>query len=107
MGLISKSQPCSTSYLPNSWRKLNRASPSNGIPKPPLSRFGALTAILHGADDPIPLASSQAAAAALGADLTVLEACGHVPYVERREACIAALRAYLRTVTRGPEPGAP
>ena len=74
---------------------------------PLLTAVRAPAAILHGADDPIPLASSQAAAAALGADLTVLEACGHVPYVERREACIAALRTYLRTATRGPEPGAP
>lgn len=75
---------------------------------PPLLRaVRAPTAIVHGADDPIPLASSQAVAAALDADLTVLERCGHVPYVERREACIAALRTYLRTATRGPEPAAP
>lgn len=52
--------------------------------------------ILHGREDPIPLASSEAAARAMGAELVPLEACGHVPYVERRSELFAALHAFLK-----------
>jgi proline iminopeptidase len=55
--------------------------------------------IVHGRQDPIPLASSEAAANALGAELVVLDDCGHVPYVERRDALFGALRTFL---TRAP-----
>jgi len=51
--------------------------------------------IVHGRQDPIPLASSEAAAAALDATLVVLEDCGHVPYVERPDALFAALADFL------------
>jgi proline iminopeptidase len=51
--------------------------------------------VLHGRQDPIPLASSAAVAHALGAELVVLEECGHVPYVEQPAALFAAIRRFL------------
>ena len=53
------------------------------------------TLVVHGRQDPIPLASSEACASALGAELVVLEACGHVPYVEQPEALFAAIERFL------------
>ncbi len=53
------------------------------------------TLIVHGRQDPIPLASSEACARATGAELVTLEACGHVPYVEQPVALFRALRAFL------------
>src|SRR5215475_5274513 len=41
------------------------------------------TFIAHGRQDPIPLASSEAAARTMGAELVVIERSGHVPYVEQ------------------------
>jgi proline iminopeptidase len=51
--------------------------------------------IIHGRDDPIPLASSVEAARALGTNLVVLDECGHVPYVEQPEGLFAALDPFL------------
>ena len=53
------------------------------------------TLIVHGKQDPIPVASSEACARALGAPLVTLDACGHVPYVEQPVALFAALRPFL------------
>jgi proline iminopeptidase len=53
--------------------------------------------VLHGRQDPIPLASATAAADCLGAELVVLEACGHVPYVEQPAALFAAIQRFLST----------
>jgi len=53
------------------------------------------TLIVHGMQDPIPLASSEACARATGAELVTLEACGHVPYVEQPAALFGALRKFL------------
>src|SRR5215210_663529 len=39
--------------------------------------------VIHGRDDPIPIASTVEAARALGTDPVVLDECGHVPYVEQ------------------------
>lgn len=52
--------------------------------------------VVHGRQDPIPLASAEAVAGALRATLIVLEDCGHVPYVEQPEGLFTALRAFLR-----------
>jgi proline iminopeptidase len=51
--------------------------------------------VIHGRDDPIPLASSSEAASALGTNLVVLDACGHVPYVEQPTKLFAALDPFL------------
>ncbi len=53
--------------------------------------------VLHGRQDPIPLASSTAAAAALGARLVPIDGAGHVPYVEQPAALFAAIREFLHT----------
>ena len=49
------------------------------------------TLVVHGRQDPIPLASSEAVARAAGAELVVLDECGHVPYVERRDELFRAI----------------
>jgi proline iminopeptidase len=51
--------------------------------------------VIHGRDDPIPLASSSEAARALETKLVVLDACGHVPYVEQPSKLFAALDPFL------------
>ncbi|MES2524150.1 MAG: alpha/beta hydrolase [Gemmatimonadota bacterium] len=51
--------------------------------------------VLHGREDPIPLSSSEAVAESLRGDLVVLEACGHVPYVEQPAALFAAIERFL------------
>ena len=51
--------------------------------------------VIHGREDPIPLASSEAAADALGARLVVIEDCGHVPYVEQPQSLFDAIREFL------------
>ena len=53
------------------------------------------TLIAHGRQDPIPLASSEAAAKSMHARLVVLEGSGHVPYVEQPAALFDAVRAFL------------
>jgi proline iminopeptidase len=62
------------------------------------------TLVVHGREDPIPLASSQAAARALGTICIVIDASGHVPYVEQPERLFALLRDFLRHT--GPTPAA-
>ncbi|HZS35718.1 MAG TPA: alpha/beta fold hydrolase [Polyangia bacterium] len=51
--------------------------------------------VVHGREDPIPVESARQTAAALGAELVELDACGHVPYVEAPEPLFAALRRFL------------
>jgi proline iminopeptidase len=51
--------------------------------------------VVHGRQDPIPLASAEAVATQLQGSLVVLEACGHVPYVEQPAALFAALQAFI------------
>ena len=51
--------------------------------------------VCHGRQDPIPLASSQAVAEALGVGCLVLEDCGHVPYVEQPGQLFPPLVAFL------------
>ncbi len=53
--------------------------------------------VLHGRQDPIPLESAEAVAAALGAERVWLDDCGHVPYVERPEETFRAVRTFLDT----------
>jgi len=51
--------------------------------------------VIHGRDDPIPLASSSEAAHALETNFVVLDECGHVPYVEQPSKLFAALDPFL------------
>lgn len=51
--------------------------------------------IVHGRDDPIPVASSEEAAKALGAKLVVLADSGHVPYVEQPAELFSAVFDFL------------
>ena len=53
------------------------------------------TLIVHGRQDPIPLASSENAARAIGAELVVLDGSGHVPYVERPEPLFSSVASFL------------
>jgi proline iminopeptidase len=53
------------------------------------------TLVVHGRQDPIPLASSEATARALHARFVVIEGSGHVPYVEQPAALFDAIRAFL------------
>ena len=54
------------------------------------------TLVVHGRQDPIPLASSEEAARALGTTCVVIENSGHVPYVEQPSQLFPLLRAFLR-----------
>lgn len=63
-----------------------------------LARIDRPTLIVHGRQDPIPLASSQEAAQIMRAELVPIEECGHVPYVEQPEALFSAIDAFLRTL---------
>jgi proline iminopeptidase len=60
-----------------------------------LSGVRCPTVIVHGHEDPIPLASSEALARALHAELVVLQPCGHVPYVERPGDLTDAIERFL------------
>ena len=51
--------------------------------------------VVHGRQDPIPVASSEAVAGALSGSLVVLDDCGHVPYVEQPARFFAAIRTFL------------
>ncbi|MEO5569268.1 MAG: alpha/beta hydrolase [Gemmatimonadaceae bacterium] len=53
------------------------------------------TLIVHGRQDPIPLASSEAAARSMRARLVVVEQCGHVPYVEQPQQLFNAIDRFL------------
>jgi proline iminopeptidase len=66
-----------------------------------LAAIAARTHIVHGRQDPIPLASSQEAVRVMGtkASLTVIEDCGHVPYVEQPEALFNAIDGFLRELS--------
>ena len=62
---------------------------------PDLAPMGFPTQFVHGRDDPIPAASSEEAAKAMGAPLVLLDDCGHVPYVEQPGQLFAALDDFL------------
>ena len=62
---------------------------------PQLGQIRCPTLVVHGRDDPIPLASSTEGAKAMNAKLVVLDDCGHVPYVEKPAQLFAAVDAFL------------
>jgi proline iminopeptidase len=57
---------------------------------------------VHGRHDPIPLDSTEQAARAMRARLLVLEASGHVPYVEQGDALFSAIEQFLEDTTAAP-----
>jgi proline iminopeptidase len=63
--------------------------------RPALAKLDLPALVIHGRQDPIPLASSESVAQALGARLVVLENCGHVPYVEQPQSLFDAVRRFL------------
>jgi proline iminopeptidase len=63
--------------------------------RPSLATLDVHSMIVHGDDDPIPVASARATAGALRAPCILLADCGHVPYVEAPEAFVAALDPFL------------
>jgi proline iminopeptidase len=56
---------------------------------------------VHGRDDPIPIESTERAARAMHARLLVLEASGHVPYVEQPQALFGAIEQFLGDTSAG------
>ena len=60
-----------------------------------LDAVHAPSLIVHGRQDPIPLASSEAAARSLRSKLVLLEECGHVPYVEQPTQLFEVLNSFL------------
>jgi proline iminopeptidase len=62
---------------------------------PLLRDAGVPSLVVHGREDPIPLASSRAVAESLGARLEVIERCGHVPYVEKPDVLFPMLLDFL------------
>ncbi|MEI2718765.1 MAG: alpha/beta fold hydrolase [Gemmatimonadales bacterium] len=63
--------------------------------RPALRELDVKAIVVHGDDDPIPLATAEATAAALQAPCVVLHDCGHVPYVEAPVEFFAALDPFL------------
>jgi proline iminopeptidase len=70
--------------------------------RPALDRLDVPALIVHGRQDPIPLASSESVAQSLRAPLVVIEDCGHVPYVEQPQSLFDAVRRFL--TDNRPEP---
>ncbi len=62
---------------------------------PRLGEIHCPTLIVHGRDDPIPVASSVEGAKAMKARLVLLDDCGHVPYVEQPSALFSAVDEFL------------
>ena len=62
-----------------------------------LTAIGSPALIVHGRQDPIPIASSEEAAAIMSASLVSIDDCGHVPYVEQPEALFAAVDSFWRS----------
>lgn len=64
--------------------------------RPGLAEVRVPVLMVHGRQDPIPVAASEQAASALPhAQLVILEDCGHVPYVEQPDALFANVRQFL------------
>ena len=63
--------------------------------RPALRQLRIPALVVHGRQDPIPLASAEACADALGAEAIWLEDCGHVPYVEQPAQLFAAAESFL------------
>jgi proline iminopeptidase len=63
--------------------------------RPQLANIHCPAIVVHGRRDPVPLASSEDVAHDLGAELVVIDDCGHVPFVEQPAALFPALDRFL------------
>ncbi|MFL5495894.1 MAG: alpha/beta fold hydrolase [Gemmatimonadales bacterium] len=64
--------------------------------RPPLETLrGIPSIVLHGENDPIPIASARVTAELIGAEFQALPRCGHVPYVEAFESFVTLLDGFL------------
>lgn len=81
------------------WESLGEFDLLPSLPR--VAAAGVRSMVVHGREDPIPLASSEAAAEALGAELVVLEGSGHVPYVEAADGLFAAAARFYDGEARG------
>jgi proline iminopeptidase len=64
--------------------------------RPHLERLrGIPSLVMHGENDPVPIAAARAAADLIGAEFHALPHCGHVPYVEAPAAFISLLDGFL------------
>jgi proline iminopeptidase len=72
-----------------------------------LERIHVPTLVVHGREDPIPLASSETIAKSVGARLVVLDDSGHVPYVEQPQSLFDAVRQFLTENSPPPRGEAP
>lgn len=63
--------------------------------RPGLVNIHCPAIVTHGRQDPVPLASSEDVARDLGAELVVIEDCGHNPFVEQPAALFSALDRFL------------
>jgi proline iminopeptidase len=63
--------------------------------RPAIARLSVPALVLHGSDDPIPIADARETADLLGAEMIELPRCGHVPYIEARELLMPPLRRFL------------
>jgi proline iminopeptidase len=56
---------------------------------------GTPSLVIHGENDPIPIASARVTADLIGAEFQALPQCGHVPYVEAFDSFVALLDSFL------------
>ncbi len=63
--------------------------------RPRLPDLNLPALVVHGEDDPIPIATAEELAGLLHAPLVRIPDCGHVPYLEAPEAFTRALDAFL------------
>lgn len=64
-----------------------------------LSTVQVPTLVVAGREDPIPVASAVRIAEALRGECVILDACGHVPYVEAAPALFGALHRFLTSTS--------
>lgn len=67
---------------------------------PLLDGLDTPTLLVHGWSDPIPVDSTLAAARAMRGRCVVLEASGHVPYVEQPDALFGAIQQFLEDTSQ-------
>jgi pimeloyl-ACP methyl ester carboxylesterase len=71
--------------------------------RPALSRLHVPALLIQGVEDVIPLEATRALADLLGAELHLLAASGHVPYVEAFEEFVRLMDGFLPKLGAGPD----